>query len=210
MYSAGVIGAHARSMVLMLLLAASELACRKDREDPPNPLPSGDAGEHPTTIHATQKLVSIPVRGPDGGVERVACAACHTLRTPRAEVPRAPADLRQFHQGLTFQHGDLSCAHCHVEGARSHDTLHLATAEKIPMVEAMRLCAQCHGPQFRDYTRGSHGGMEGSWSTALGPRTRNHCVDCHDPHAPRFQGGMPVLPPRDRGTVTSLGGGPHG
>ena len=180
--------------------------CRRDREDPPRALP--DAGGFATTIHASPKLVSIPARGPDGGAERVACASCHTMKPVKA-LPRAPEDLHDFHQGLSFRHGELGCAHCHVEGARSHDTLHLANGDALPMIDAMRLCAQCHGPQYRDYSRGSHGGMQGAWSPALGPRTRNHCVDCHDPHAPKFQGGTPVLPPRDRGTVTSLGGG-HG
>jgi hypothetical protein len=176
-------------------------ACKKDREDPPHPLPEG--GPFPTTIHASPKLTSIPIRGPDGGIERVACAACHSLKTPKP-LPTEPAALREFHQGLAFGHGELSCAHCHVPGAQSHDTLHLANGEHVPMVDALRLCAQCHGPQFRDYSHGSHGGMEGAFSPSLGARTRNHCVDCHDPHTPRFQGGMPVLPPKDRGTLTSL------
>jgi formate-dependent nitrite reductase cytochrome c552 subunit len=65
-------------------------------------------------------------------------------------------------------------------------------------VEAMRLCAQCHGPQYRDYKRGSHGGMTGHWDLSRGERTRNNCVDCHDPHAPAYPGTTPVLPPRDR------------
>lgn len=208
MYVARVLGGRTSpvtfAIAIALACASSVLACTRDREDPPNPLAGGDGGAYPVTIHATPKLVSIPVKGADGGVERIACASCHTLKSPKA-LPTASTELREFHQGLAFQHGELSCAHCHVDGARSHDTVHLANGEKIPMVEAMRLCAQCHGPQFRDYSRGSHGGMEGAWSPALGPRTRNHCVDCHDPHTPRFQGGKPVLPPRDRGTVTSLG-----
>lgn len=193
-------------LVLAAMAACASAGCRRDRADPPRELP--DAGTFATTIHASPKLVSIPVRGPDGGVERVACASCHTIKPVRS-LPRAPEELRDFHQGLSFRHGELACAHCHVDGARSHDTLHLADGETIPTIDAMRLCAQCHGPQFRDYSRGSHGGMQGAWSPSLGPRMRNHCVDCHDPHAPRFQGGTPVLPPRDRGTMSSLGGG-HG
>jgi formate-dependent nitrite reductase cytochrome c552 subunit len=66
------------------------------------------------------------------------------------------------------------------------------------MRDAMQLCAQCHGPQFRDYTHGSHGGMQGHWDLSRGPRLRNHCVDCHDPHTPQFQPSNPVLPPADR------------
>lgn len=190
-------------VLLLAGLAILACACARDRVDPPNPPP--DAGAFDTTIHASPKLVSVPIRAPDGGVERVACASCHTVKPVKA-LPRDPSELRDFHQGLAFRHGELGCAHCHVEGARSHDTLHLANGEPIPMTSAIRLCRQCHGPQHRDYTRGSHGGMQGAWSPAFGARMRNHCVDCHDPHAPRFQGGMPVFPPRDRGTLTSLGG----
>lgn len=190
----------------LLAAALATSACSRDRVDPPNPLV--DAGVFPTTIHASPKLVSIPIEAPDGGVERVACASCHTLK-PVKPLPTDASELKDFHRGLAFRHGSLACAHCHVEGARSHDTLHLANGETLPMTDAMKLCAQCHGPQFRDYSRGSHGGMQGAWSPALGARTRNHCVDCHDPHAPQFQGGEPVLPPRDRGTLKSLGGS-HG
>ena len=66
------------------------------------------------------------------------------------------------------------------------------------MREAMQLCAQCHGPQTRDYRRGSHGGMQGYWDLSRGDRVRNHCVDCHDPHAPAFPRFTPLPPPRDR------------
>lgn len=195
---------HCWPLALLAVVGCS----RGDRVDPPHPLP--DAGSaFAVTIHDSAKLRSVPVPNGDGGVDRVACAACHSLKPPKP-LPRAMADLRAFHEGLSFKHGDLSCAHCHVEGARSHDTLHLASAEILPMRDAMRLCAQCHGPQFRDYTRGSHGGMQGHFALELGPRVRNHCVDCHDPHAPRFPGFFPVLPPRDRGTVTSFAGGHHG
>jgi hypothetical protein len=193
-------------LAALALTASLEAGCSRDRRDPPNPVPDGDAFD--TTIHASPKLVSIPVRGPDGGVERVTCASCHTIKPVKA-LPRAASELKDFHQGLTFRHGELGCSHCHVEGARSHDSLHFANGEVFPMVDAIRLCQQCHGPQYRDYSHGSHGGMQGAWSPALGPRTRNHCVDCHDPHSPRFQGGAPVFPPADRGTVTSLGGS-HG
>jgi hypothetical protein len=62
----------------------------------------------------------------------------------------------------------------------------------------MALCAQCHGTQKRDYDHGAHGGMRGYWDLKRGPRERNHCVSCHDPHAPKFGTFMPVHPPKDR------------
>lgn len=71
------------------------------------------------------------------------------------------------------------------------------------MQDAMQLCAQCHGPQFRDYQRRSHGGTNGHWDSRRGGSVRNHCLDCHDAHTPRFLPSVPVLVPRDRGTVAS-------
>ena len=111
-------------------------------------------------------------------------------------VPNSPADLDEFHTGLSFDHGQLRCASCHAEG--QPPTLHLATGEPVEIRESLQLCAQCHGPQWRDYQHGAHGGMGGHWDLSQGGRERNHCVDCHDPHAPAYVGGFPVLPPRDR------------
>ncbi len=39
--------------------------------------------------------------------------------------------------------------------------------------------------------------MTGYWDLTQGPRSRNHCLACHDPHAPKYQPVMPVFPPRD-------------
>jgi hypothetical protein len=43
--------------------------------------------------------------------------------------------------------------------------------------------------------------MNGHWDLTRGGRTRNTCINCHDPHAPAFPLVMPVLPPRDRVSV---------
>ncbi len=104
--------------------------------------------------------------------------------------------LTTFHQHMVFKHGNSTCTSCHVQG--QHDRIHLANGSVLPMTEALTLCAQCHGPQYRDYQHGSHGGMNGYWDRKRGPRTRNHCVDCHDPHAPQLPSVMPAAPPRDR------------
>jgi hypothetical protein len=69
----------------------------------------------------------------------------------------------------------------------------------------MRLCAQCHGPQYRDYQNGAHGGMTGNWDLSKGGRVRNNCIDCHDPHAPRYPTVTPSRGPNDR----FLTGGGH-
>jgi len=124
-----------------------------------------------------------------------ACSICHATR-PANEANRRPADLDEFHQNLAFAHGKVSCLSCH--NPKDYDTLRLADGRSVEYAEVMTLCGQCHGPQTRDYEHGAHGGMNGYWDLSRGPRTRNNCVDCHDPHAPSFPAMMPTFKPRDR------------
>lgn len=159
------------------------------------PLP--DAAPYPEAVHQPPQLTSVESGLPDGrgAPTRVACVTCHSLR-PAGAMPGSPEALQAFHRGLVFRHGELTCTACH-QGERG-DELHLADGRPVAMTEAQALCKQCHGPQTRDYLHGSHGGMHGHWERRLGPRTRNTCVHCHDPHAPAWQPVQPAPPPRDR------------
>jgi hypothetical protein len=78
----------------------------------------------------------------------------------------------------------------------------------VEFADVMKLCAQCHGPQFRDYQHGAHGGMNGYWDLSRGGRSRNNCIDCHDPHAPAYVGAIPAPRPRDR-FLTPAGAAAH-
>jgi len=130
-----------------------------------------------------------------GGTVTVACGTCHATRTPdRANA--TSADLDEFHQGLQFAHGGSTCLSCH--DASNYDRLRLADGRPVEFVDVLTLCAQCHGPQYRDWEHGAHGGMSGYWDLTRGPRTRNNCVDCHDPHAPAFPRMRPTFKPIDR------------
>lgn len=183
------------------------LACnRPEKSFPRRPAP--EAGRFAAEIHRPKKLTSIETgsSAPGGVAGRVPCETCHSLRAPKA-LPTDAAQLTQFHRGLTVAHGDNTCASCHAPG--NPPALHLATGERISLADAMRLCAQCHGPQYRDYRHGAHGGMLGYWDLSSGPRSRNHCVDCHDPHLPKIPQVVPMPAPRDR-FLTNLEGGLHG
>jgi hypothetical protein len=68
----------------------------------------------------------------------------------------------------------------------------------VDYTDVMRLCAQCHGLQARDYERGLHGGMTGHWDLDSGPRLRNHCLHCHDAHRPAIPQVKPAPLPRPR------------
>lgn len=135
---------------------------------------------------------------------RIACGSCHSLKET-AELPESASDLTEFHRGLVFEHGNNRCASCHLSEPRKAPRLRLADGSVLPMTDAIQLCAQCHGPQYRDYKAGAHGGMTGSWDLSRGPRTRNHCVHCHDPHAPKIPAVMPAAKPRDRLPVAHQG-----
>lgn len=162
----------------------------------------GDAGprDRPpgrTVVHQPASLTGLPspVRDPQGRPTEVACATCHAALSPAPVLPDTAEALGGPHAGLRFAHGTNACRSCH--DPERFDRLRLASGESIPMTDAIRLCAQCHGQQHTAYTHGAHGGMNGHWDLSRGDRLRNHCVDCHDPHAPAFPRYMPMPPPRD-------------
>lgn len=152
------------------------------------------------TVNQPAKLSSIETGQKDalGRPLSVACVTCHSLREPQQTLPASASELTDFHRGLELKHGSLGCDSCHA-AERPHERLRLANGASVEMAEVQTLCSQCHGPQRKSYDRGAHGGMNGYWDTTRGPRVRNTCVDCHDPHAPAIPPGDPVLPPKDRG-----------
>jgi formate-dependent nitrite reductase cytochrome c552 subunit len=134
----------------------------------------------------------------DGTPITAACSTCHSTTTPNFARNTAN-DLVQAHRGLQYNHGNLTCLSCH--NASNYDTLHLADNRVVEYPDVMTLCAQCHGTAKRDFDHGSHGGMNGHWDLTKGAQLRNNCVNCHDPHHPKFPLVKPVLPPRDRISV---------
>lgn len=202
-----IVGGVQRNLVA-LLLAALAAGCNRPQQ-PRRFGPAPSASAYPVTTNQPPRLVSVGTGESDARGEelRVPCVTCHSMRD-KATVPESTAELKEFHVGMTFAHGGLSCASCHRGG--QPPTLGLADGRAVPTSEAMQLCAQCHGPQFRGYLRSAHGGGRGHWDLSRGPREKNHCVDCHDPHVPKFQPSTPVLPPRDRGVTQQTKEASHG
>jgi hypothetical protein len=112
------------------------------------------------------------------------------------ELARKAAVPEDFHGGIAIEHGNLRCASCHEPEDRTR--LRLADGETLPLTDAHRLCGQCHGPQIRNFWKGSHGGGRGYWDRTKGPWIRNSCIACHPAHAPRYPIVMPAPPPNDR------------
>ena len=131
-----------------------------------------------------------------GQPTRIACATCHATK-PANAAAKLGTPLVNFHQDLIGHHGQLSCTSCH-NSSDGYASLRLADGRTVPYVESMNLCAQCHGPQFRDYQHGAHGGMTGFWDLARGGRTRNTCTTCHNSHSPKYPTVIPAPRPNDR------------
>ena len=168
--------------------------------------PTATGVRHPVAVRTPHGPPGVPAGTFDekGRPVSVACATCHTTKPANADA-KLGTPLTQFHQGLVGKHGTLSCTSCH-NPADGYASLRLADGKGVPYSQVMTLCAQCHGPQFRDYQHGAHGGMTGYWDLSKGGRTRNSCVDCHDPHAPKYPTVSPARGPNDR---FQTGGGGH-
>lgn len=200
---------HAWALAAAVLCALGATSCRRPDVDAasghePEPATAGltslggaDAFLHPVHVRGPDGAPTVVVgRDPDTGEEIHAnCTTCHATRAPRPETSSGSL-LVDFHTGLVTNHGGLTCLTCH--DAARYDRLRLADGRSLEHTESMRLCGQCHGPQLRDWTHGSHGGMSGHWDLTRGERVRNHCVVCHDPHAPQIRPVLPLPPPNDR------------
>ena len=162
----------------------------------------------PRSSAKNQRLFSVEIRKPSGPPRcetgltdgngqpvTVSCSTCHATRKPNFEN-KVVEDLNEFHGSLKLMHGDLSCLSCH--NPDDYASLKLADGSRVEFSDVMRLCAQCHGQQTKDYDHGAHGGMSGFWDQNRGPRTKNNCVDCHAPHWPQFPKMQPTFKPRDR------------
>ncbi len=189
-----------------VLLPLALAACGGSYADPSRELapPLEPGAEHPVRIHQPETLgvVDTELRDVHGTPVGVACETCHSAAgTDASPLVSAAGNPEDFHGTVTVEHGERPCDACHAPEDRSR--LRLADGTTLAMADAMELCAQCHGPQTRDYAGGSHGGMTGHWDLRQGPRERNHCLDCHDAHQPAFQGGQPVPAAVDRGRSTA-------
>jgi len=117
------------------------------------------------------------------------CSNCHAGMTP----DRHRRELTAMHTDIVLKHDEAHrwCLDCH--DADNRDVLHLADGERVPFDESYRLCGQCHGEKYRDWRAGVHGRRTGNWN---GAKTYLLCVNCHNPHQPRFHALAPKPAPR--------------
>lgn len=137
-----------------------------------------------------------PVRGERGPLQlhsdgdAFACTMCHDGFTGGAQA----AALEGQHSDITFDHGaNLLCLNCH--HPEKPDAYVYHDGSEIPGDQPTRLCAKCHGPHFREWEMGVHGRVNGYWDPRFGEQKYLDCIQCHDPHRPRFQRLVPNPPP---------------
>jgi uncharacterized CHY-type Zn-finger protein len=115
------------------------------------------------------------------------CSSCHQ------DLPKN-AERRElaFHddQQSVFSHDAEHrwCLDCH--DLNNRDVLHLTSGAPVKFTESYLLCGQCHGDKLRDWRVGVHGKRVGRWD---GEKTYFLCVNCHNPHSPRFKGVTEVV-----------------
>lgn len=118
------------------------------------------------------------------------CMECHRLLQAKwhHDLPMVE------HQDIKLAHGENRfCLNCHHPTNRNVFVDY--DGSEIPEADVVHLCAKCHGPTYRDWQAGTHGRRNGHWDTASGPRTQLKCIQCHDPHSPKFPSMHPLSPP---------------
>ena len=110
------------------------------------------------------------------------------------------------HSDIVMGHGthgrNNNCFNCHNDANLL--TLQPRDGHELKFEESTVLCGSCHGPTYRDWEAGMHGRTSGYWNRTQqgqakgpldGPFKKQDCVNCHNPHSPKFPGRQPAPPP---------------
>lgn len=154
----------------------------------------------------------MPVRGAirplrlhrDG--EEFECTDCHDGFVG----DKAEEALKGEHKEIAFDHGlNLLCLNCHNPKNSMAYVYH--DGSEIPSSEPTRLCAKCHGPVYREWMLGVHGRKNEFWNSDFGEPKPLDCIQCHNPHHPKFEPLAPEPPPAlTRFDLATQGGSPDG
>ena len=141
---------------------------------------------HPGALRASEEF---PVAPPPLSPDIFPCSSCHAGMEPDATKRQLSmhTEIKLHHAPEVIQW----CFACH--DPKNRDKLHLIDGELVDFTDSYRLCGQCHGTQYRDWKAGVHGKRVGYFSG--GRRTYFLCVNCHNPHDPKFKPLKPEPPP---------------
>jgi hypothetical protein len=121
------------------------------------------------------------------------CRACHG---PEKDFPVNLSRREDLlvHKNVKLNHGGVKvwCLDCHHPENRDY-LIPLSDGKLIPFDKTYLLCGKCHGTKYRDWRNGIHGRRTGYWN---GLKTYYLCINCHDPHSPKYKSIEPMPPPR--------------
>jgi formate-dependent nitrite reductase cytochrome c552 subunit len=127
------------------------------------------------------------------------CYGCHEKNKP----PVLRFDAKQNliippeHSDIVMGHGEHgrnnNCFNCHNEN--NLEQLQTKDGRALKFQDSPQLCGSCHGPTFEDWEVGAHGRISGYWDHQLGPHKQQACVNCHNPHSPKFPSRKPAPGP---------------
>jgi Cytochrome c7 and related cytochrome c len=141
-------------------------------------------------IKSTEQSKEYAVEAPPFSDGIYPCNDCHANFAPNP-VRR---NLVQWHDDISamFNHDSENrwCLDCH--DLKNRDYLRLASGDLLDFKESYKLCGQCHGEKYRDWKVGVHGKRTGDWN---GKKEYLLCVNCHNPHSPKFKELIPDPPP---------------
>jgi formate-dependent nitrite reductase cytochrome c552 subunit len=127
------------------------------------------------------------------------CYACHEKNKPPVLRYDAGHNLivPTEHSDIVMGHGEHgrnnNCYNCHDE--TNLKQLTTRDGRVVKFEDSPQLCGSCHGPTYEDWEAGAHGRISGYWNRNLGPFKRQQCVNCHNPHSPRFPSRKPAPGP---------------
>jgi hypothetical protein len=127
------------------------------------------------------------------------CCACHE----KCKAPTLRFDTNQNliipkeHSDIVMGHGshgrNNNCFNCHNE--LNLTLLQTRDGHDVKFKDSQLLCGSCHGPTYRDWEAGAHGRTSGYWDRGAGTAERKICVNCHNPHSPKFPSRKPAPGP---------------
>jgi uncharacterized CHY-type Zn-finger protein len=127
------------------------------------------------------------------------CYACHEKGTPPPLRYDTNQNLiiPQEHSNIVMHHGsherNNNCFNCHNE--LNLELFQTKDKRELKLSNSTPLCGSCHGPTYRDWEAGVHGRTSGHWDRSRGEYDRKNCVNCHNPHSPKFPGRKPAPGP---------------
>ena len=173
--------------IIMILFLALFFGCKKRESDSKKILKSEDSK---TEIIKTDTATDFAVDAPPFSDGIYPCTDCHANIVPNP-VRR---NLTEWHDDISamFNHDSENrwCLDCH--DLKNRNFLRLASGKLLDFKESYKLCGQCHGEKYRDWKVGVHGKRTGFWN---GKKEYLLCVNCHNPHSPKFQELTPEPPP---------------